>query len=120
MGTISYFTLDSGNYGSKNHFGGDEIRHDTAIISTVHPYLDLIDPSPIEQLGQEALTETLLLGILLSKVGEYPDTLGESASPMVSQVNELGMAGVSLFSISQENCWFRGELKTRVAEELYL
>ena len=63
-----------------------------------------------------------MIGNPLSKVGQYldVDTLGESASPIVSQVNELGMAEVSLFSISQENCWFRGELTTGVAKELYL
>ena len=51
-----------------------------------------------------------LLGIPLRKVAEYPDILGESASSIVSQVNELGMAELSLFS--QENCWIRGELAT--------
>ena len=61
-----------------------------------------------------------LLEIPLRKVAEYPDILGESTSSIVSQVIELGMARVSLFSISQENCWFRGELTTKVAEELYL
>ena len=67
-----------------------------------------------------SVDRNVVIGNPLSKVGQYLDTLGESASPIVSQVNELGMAELSLFGISYENCWIRGELATRVAEELYL
>ena len=36
------------------------------------------------------------------------------------KVKDLGMAGVTLFSINSENEEYRGELARRVAEELYL
>ena len=36
------------------------------------------------------------------------------------KVKDLGMAGVTLFSINCENEEYRGELAKRVAEELYL
>ena len=36
------------------------------------------------------------------------------------KVKDLGLAGVTLFSINSENEEYRGELARRVAEELYL
>ena len=36
------------------------------------------------------------------------------------KVKDLGMAGMTLFSINSENEDYRGELARRVAEELYL
>ena len=69
------------------------------------------------------LTEIEFLGIPLSKIGVImmgATAISESISPLVEQVKELGMAGVSLPSINFENAGFRGELAARIAEELYL
>ena len=115
--TISYSTISYGVFDSANYFDPD-----TAIISAIHPYLDFITLSRYyEPLSQEMLTEIEFLGIPLSKIGVIMmGTISESISPLVEQVKELGMAGVSLPSINFENAGFRGELAARIAEELYL
>ena len=125
--TISYSTISYPVFGA----GTDP---DTAIISAIHPYLDFItlpsgDQNEVQEpgpLSQEALTEIDFLGIPLSKIGilmgqgwgHLPSS--ESLSEIVGQVKELGMAGVSLFSINSENSQFRGAFAARVAETLYL
>ena len=109
---ISYSTLDS-----------TLDSPDIAIISAIHPYLDfitLMDVYGSPGLSQEMLTEIDFLGIPLSKIGIMMNLPSpDSISQMVGQVKELGMAGVSLFSINSENSGFRGELAQRVAQALY-
>ena len=115
--TISNWVFDSSEY----HFDPD-----TAIISAIHRYLDFITLSRVEPLSQEMLTDINFLGIPMSKIGimmtqsweDLPSS--ESISQIVGQVKELGMAGVSLYSINSENSEFRGALAARVAETLYL
>merc|ERR1712150_11206 len=95
---------------------------DTAIISAVHPYLDFITlKAPYGTLSQERLTEINFLGVPLSKIGLMIGYFNiDSVSEIVDQVKELGLAGVSLFSINSENESYRGELAQRIAEALYL
>ena len=110
--TISNWVFDSSEY----HFDPD-----TAIISAIHRYLDFITLSRVEPLSQEMLTDINFLGIPMSKIGimmtqsweDLPSS--ESISQIVGQVKELGMAGVSLYSINSENSEFRGALAARVA-----
>jgi len=110
--TISYSTLNSTH---------DD--PDIAIISSIHPYLDFITLNLSEPLSEDMLIELDFLGIPLSKIGimmgwgEFPSS--DSINSIVGQVKELGLAGVSLFSINWENTSFRGELAQRVAEALY-
>lgn len=90
-----------------------------ATISAIHPYLDFIT-LPSGYLNEEMLIELDFLGIPLSKIVimmTLPSSDG--ISQIVGQVKELGMAGVSLYSINMENSSFRGELAQRVAEALY-
>jgi len=115
--TISNYVFDSSEY----HFDPD-----TAIISAIHRYLDFITLTRVEPLSQEMLTDINFLGIPMSKIGimmsqsweDLPSS--ESISQIVGQVKELGLAGVSLFSINSENSEFRGALAARIAETLYL
>ena len=44
----------------------------------------------------------------------------EQAQRVVEQVKELGMTGVTLFSINKENERYRGEYARSLAETLYL
>jgi len=99
---------------------------DMAIISAIHPYLDFITLdlstpwTTSEPLSEEMLIELDFLGIPLSKIGimmALPSS--DSIDQIVGQVKELGMAGVSLYSINAENESFRGELAQTVAEALY-
>ena len=62
------------------------------------------------------------VGIPLSKIGIMMGYVpsSDSITEIVGQVKELGLAGVSLFSINWENIGYRGELAQRVAEALYL
>ena len=113
--TISYSTMSYWVFDSLDFFDPD-----TAIISAIHPYLDFITLLRYEPLNQEMRTEISTLGIPMSKIGIMMNLPSpESISQVVGQVKELGMAGVSLFSINSENSLFRGELAQRVAQALY-
>merc|ERR1712110_719916 len=90
---------------------------DIAIISAVHPYLDfitLMNPYEFDEpLSEEMLIEFDFLGIPLSKIGimmGWGELLSsDGIHQIVGQVKELGMAGVSLYSINWENENYRGE-----------
>ena len=114
--TISYTTKP--NYGLFERF----LDPDTAIISAVHPYLDFITLWSTEPLNENQLAEMNFVGIPLSKIGIMMGYVpsSDSITEIVGQVKELGLAGVSLFSINWENSGYRGELAQRVAEALYL
>jgi len=94
---------------------------DIAIISAIHPYLDFITLSLNEPMGENLLLDLDFHGIPLSKIGIMINakTNSDSINQIVGQVKELGMAGVSLYSINMENQMFRGELAKTVAETLY-
>ena len=110
--TISYSTLNSTH---------DD--PDIPIISAIHPYLDFITLNLSEPLSKEMLIEFDFLGLPLSKIGimmGWGELLSsDGIHQIVGQVKELGMAGVSLYSINWENENYRGELAQMVAEALY-
>jgi len=92
-----------------------------AIIATIHPHLDVINLDTYGALSQDQLADLELHNIPLSKIGLLTTRMTmDLIGPIVDQVKDLGMAGVTLFSINSENEEYRGELARRVAEELYL
>ena len=124
--TISYTTthvVDFVNGGN----GGHATLMET-VIAACHPFLDSISFKAEKALDYQNLEAIEALGIPLSKVGAVfvkegseellPSTVEMEAA--VIKIKERGLAGLSVFSINQENNLFRGAWARMVAELLYL
>ena len=112
--------------------------YDSALISAAHPYMDFInlgqelDRPPYDDfiLSADSLAEIELLGIPMGKLGRIVNTgindrpggwlTTEEVQAVINQVKELGMGGVSLFTINKENEEFKGEYIRMMAESMYL
>ena len=113
--SISYSTIYT-------PFSSYSRSHEVAVIASCHPYLDYINLGGIDNiLSYEAISQLEMFGVPLSKVGLLIGLKKmEVVQDIAHQVKDLGMSGISLFSINKENESFRGEYARMVAEALYL
>jgi hypothetical protein len=112
--TISYSTIHS-------PFG--YTTTETAVIAACHRYLDYITiHSYSGPLTEGELQDIADLDVPLSKIGFMLmyNPSSDEAKAMVEQVKELGMAGITLFTINKENEQYRGHYARMLAEALYL
>ena len=97
--------------------GSSAIFH-FAVIKALRQTFLPISPSP-KRISYSTTHE--VVGAVFVNEGnnvEHPST--EVMSAAVAKVKERGLAGLSLFSINEENRVFRGEFARMVAELLYL
>merc|ERR1711892_359559 len=102
--------------------------HEVAVIASSHAYLDFINLggySVDNVLSYEAIAQIEMFGVPLNKVGlvmniDHGVPELDEVQKIASQVKELGLSGINLFSINKENEKFRGEFARMVAEALYL
>jgi hypothetical protein len=116
--TISYSTI-------RQPFSGENWSDhidDEDIIMAIHPWVDYITIGSWGPLGDAQIERIKFLGIPMDKLGLMIKGYGSlaPAKQAVDQVKEMGMAGVTLWSINKENEYYQGELARRVAEWLYL
>merc|ERR1719450_318850 len=97
------------------------------VIAAAHPFLDKFSFNAASALDDENLDAMAALGIPLSKLGAVYFMPGDEDHPTfnemqaaVEKIKERELAGLSLFSINQENNRFRGAFTRFVAELLYL
>merc|ERR1711892_28538 len=110
--TISYSTI-------RQPFPYGYGNHELAVIASCHPYLDFININSYNNvLSYEIIAQLEMYGIPLSEVGIIMGVGLEmdKVNNIASQVKELGMSGINLFSINKENEMFRGEFAKMVAE----
>jgi len=130
--TISYTTNHSVDFVSKeghdhchannNENPCGEANIMEAVIAATHPFLDKFSFKAVKALDDENLDAMEVLGIPLSKLGavfvnEDLDTPSsfEVMKAKIAKIKERGLAGLSLFSINQENSRYRGEWARFVA-----
>merc|ERR1711892_720468 len=107
--TFSYSTI-------RQPFTNGLGNHEVAVIAACHPYLDFINLNTYNSvLSYEVIAQLEMYGVPLSKVGIVLRGLPEmdKVNNIASQVKELGMSGINLFSINKENEKFRGEFAKR-------
>merc|ERR1719348_1760538 len=138
--TISYTTTHCVNFVSRiqkcegeiiaGTYPGFEATIMETVIAAAHPFLDKFSFNAASALDDENLDAMAALGIPLSKLGAVYFMPGAGAGDegptfnemqaAVEKIKERKLAGLSLFSINQENNRFRGSFARFVAELLYL
>jgi len=124
--TISYTTTHAVDFVNGEPYGHATLME--TVIAACHPFLDSISFHAEKALDYQNLEAIEALGIPLSKLGAVfvkegseellPSTVEMEAAVMT--IKERGLAGLSVFSINQENNLFRGAWARMVAELLYL
>merc|ERR1719450_636027 len=120
--------ITSGSYSPS--YPGFEATIMETVIAAAHPFLDKFSFNAASALDDENLDAMAALGIPLSKLGAVYFMPGAGAGDegptfnemqaAVEKIKERKLAGLSLFSINQENNRFRGAFTRFVAELLYL